>query len=387
MSPAFEALLAGGLVVSTGAAGALGLVLRSTRRRAEEEQRRVRLRAEATVLETRRLAAADTDELRRRLEGHRLLLEAVLEETRELVERRLPAVIDTRARRYPGVVVPGVATELVRGNELEELHSRVLALVGEAVEVTEERIGRAARAGVRGTADETQALLVRLQDRIDRELEKDTGGGPHVQGLSDIDHLTTMALHMVQRLRILAGSWPGLQRADCTVREIIESARGRIGDYRRVDYTYQPDIGEQLVEGRVVEPITVALAELLGNATAYSGDRVPVHARWVPKGFRIVVEDSGAGMNAFQLDYAERWLSAPDTTLDVTALEDERRLGFAVVGRLARDYGFRVDVSAPSSSGGVKAVVFVPHHLLAEPARSTSASPLFSSPPPTAPLA
>ncbi|AQW48422.1 ATP-binding protein [Streptomyces violaceusniger] len=290
---------------------------------------------------------------------------AAVSETRNLVEHRLPAVIDTEARGFPGVVVPTLVEPDLKGTSIESSHSAIQDLIREAVEATRTSIGRASRAGVRGVTDEAQTFLARLQMKIDEELDKYPQASSYHQSLTDIDHFATRALHMLQRLRILAGSWPGVQRANCTFREIIESARGRIDPYNRVFYTYLPQTAELFVEGRVVEPITVTLAELLSNATSYSSDRVTVYVQEVQAGYSIVVEDTGLGMNAFQRAAAER-LFSNGAVLDTTNLGDEHQLGFAVVGRLANDYGFRVDVSAPSAGGGVKATLFVPRALIGD---------------------
>ncbi|MFI0219786.1 hypothetical protein [Streptomyces lydicus] len=48
-----------------------------------------------------------------------------------------------------------------------------------------------------------------------------------------------------------------------------------------MNYTYLPDVGKKYVEGRVVEPIAVALAELMINATTYSSDEVTVYVQQV----------------------------------------------------------------------------------------------------------
>jgi hypothetical protein len=52
--------------------------------------------------------------------------------------------------------------------------------------------------------------------------------------------------------------------------------------------------------------------------------------------------------------------------LDVTTLPDSVQLGFAVVGRLCNEYGFTADVSSVSPFGGVRAVLRLPHRLLAD---------------------
>jgi hypothetical protein len=302
---------------------------------------------------------------RKQAETTRQWYEAAVKESEHLVTR-LNAVVDEHARGYPGVVVPDLLHPGFRDTALDKHHRAAIDLVREAVQTTRAGIGRSARAGVRGMADEVQMYLSRLQLEIDKAFQDFPSQTPFHQKLVDIDALATWTLHSVQRLRVLTGSWPGMQRANCTLSEIVEGARGRISAYNRVDYTYLPDVGEQWVEGRVVEPITIALTELLSNATSYSSDRVGVYINKVPAGFRIVVEDAGHGMNSFQLAEAERLLSY-QSELDAAGLADERKLGFAVIGRLMQDYGFRVDVSAPSGGGGVKAVCLIPNSVMSEP--------------------
>jgi hypothetical protein len=92
---------------------------------------------------------------------------------------------------------------------------------------------------------------------------------------------------------------------------------------------------------------------------------VEVYVQRVQVGYSIVVQDAGLGMNSSQRAAAEH-LMAHRAVMDVTELGDERKLGFAVIGRLAHDYAFRVDVSSPSANGGVKAVLLVPTPLLGD---------------------
>lgn len=301
-------------------------------------------------------------EARRQAETNRQWYAAAIEESGHLLQR-LQAAADEQARGYTGVSVPGLLHPGFKDSLLAKHHQSAIDLLGETIRATRDDLDRSARTGVRGMADEVQMYLARLQMKIDEAFQDFPTQTPFHQTLVDLDALTTWSLHAVQRLRVLTGSWPGMQRADCTLREIVEGARGRISAYNRVDYTYLPDVGEQYVEGRVVEPITIALTELLSNAATYSSDRVGVYVTAVPAGLRIVVEDAGYGMNAFQLAEAERQLSGR-ADLDVAGLADERKLGFAVIGRLAHDYGFRVDVSAPSGSGGVKAVCLIPSSVI-----------------------
>ncbi|MBQ0888678.1 MULTISPECIES: ATP-binding protein [unclassified Streptomyces] len=289
-------------------------------------------------------------------------LAALETEIRHFAEVAMPAMVDVLARGHRGVPVPGLSQEELAGTVVDHAHQAVRRLLQEAVAVTREQIGRTARSAVRDMIDEAQTGLQRCQMRVIEEMERHPDGTSYHQSLMGIDHLVTQSLHTLQRMRILTGSWPGLQRADCTVREIVESARGRISDYLRVSYTYEPRTGETWLEGRVVEPVTVALTELLSNAAAFSDGKVFVEVQAFQTGYCIVVDDGGLNMNPFQRESAARQLGQREV-LDVTTVQDTGQLGFAVIGRLASDYGFSADVTSTSPYGGVRAVLRIPLEL------------------------
>ncbi|MFF9458091.1 histidine kinase [Streptomyces flaveolus] len=309
----------------------------------------------------RRLATRCTRlEQQREADGtHMAALEA---EVRHFAEVTMPALVDVLARGHRGVPVPGLRQEQLAGTVVDHAHQSVRRLLQEAVAVTREQIGRAARSSVRDMIDEAQTGLHRCQMRVVAEMEHHPDGTAYHQSLMNVDHLVTQSLHTLQRMRILTGSWPGLQRADCTLREVLESARGRINDYLRVNYTYEPLTGETYLEGRVIEPVTVALTELLSNATAFSDGKVFVEVRAVQTGYCIVVDDGGLNMNPFQREEAARQLGQRGV-LDVTTVQDTGQLGFAVIGRLAGEYGFSADVTSTSPYGGVRAVLRIPFEL------------------------
>ncbi|MFD7323959.1 histidine kinase [Streptomyces sp. NPDC059875] len=287
---------------------------------------------------------------------------ALEREVWHFAEVTMPALVDVLARGHRGVQVPGLSQEQLAGTTVDHANQTVRRLLQEALTVTREQIGRTARSSVRDVIDEAQTRLHRCQMTVVEEMERYLDGTAYHQSLMNLDHLVTQALHTLQRTRILTGSWPGLQRADCTVREVVESARGRISDFLRVTYTYEPGTGETWLEGRIVEPVTVALTELLSNAAAYCDGKVFVEVQAVQSGYCIIVDDGGLGMNRFQREEAARQL-AQHEVLDVTTLRDAGRLGFAVIGRLAGEYGFDADVSSTSPYGGVRAVLRVPREL------------------------
>ncbi|WP_331726145.1 histidine kinase [Streptomyces sp. NBC_00470] len=393
-----ETVLGGGLAGVTGtlvwqARAKRGLRGELAQARASLNERLTSLEWTETALRAAQTSLERTEQSRRAAEesakkNHELadhnyrFWEGAVAETAHLAKARLPALVDAVARRHPGVQIPGLNNPELSATDLPGLHTVVEDVVREAVEVARVAVGRSARAGVRGMADEAQTVLARCQMLIFEELEKPPVSGQQDQAdayrqfLINFDHLVTRALHSVQRLRILAGSWPGIQRADCTFREVIESARGRIDDYQRIVYHYLPETAEVFVEGRVAEPLAVALAELFDNATSCSSGEITVYLRRVETGYTIVTNDSGLGLNAFQRADAQRLLTQVND-MDVTSLDDERKLGFAVIGRLATTYGFGADVSEPSPAGGVSATLLVPRELLGErPADVPVAIPL-----------
>ncbi|WTW99022.1 hypothetical protein OG216_39305 [Streptomycetaceae bacterium NBC_01309] len=298
-------------------------------------------------------------------------LQLVMAELDHLVEARLPAVSQelqgVRMRTPVGLRRPGH----FEGSELAGSLEAVEEALRDTATAVRRRVEDSARAGVRVAAEEIQASLTRAQRDIDNAFDDqdDLGAGPGLGAppantLARVDHSVTLATHTVQRLRILTESWPGVQRANCTIAEIMESARGRIRQSESVDYTYRAQTGEAVVEGLIVEPVIVALTELLDNATAYSGSVATTHVSRVATGMRVTVEDQGLGMSPLQLQEAERALASG--TPDVTALAEPGKLGFLVIGRLMQAYGLRVGLS-PSAAGGIRADLLIPaEHLAAE---------------------
>ncbi|MFI1648198.1 histidine kinase [Streptomyces avidinii] len=310
----------------------------------------------------KRAVAARCTRLEKQNEADGTHIAALEAEVRHFAQATMPALVDVLARGHRGVPVPGLSQEQLAGTVVDQAHQAVRRLLQEAVAVTREEIGRAARSSVRDMIDEAQTGLHRCQLRVVEEMEQHPDGTAYHQSLMAFDHLVTQSLHTLQRMRILTGSWPGLQRADCTLREVVESARGRISDYLRVSYTYEQRTGETWLEGRVVEPVTVALTELMSNAAAFSDGKVFVEVQAFQTGYCIVVDDGGLNMNPFQRQEAARQLGQHGV-LDITTVQDTGRLGFAVIGRLAAEYGFSADVTSTSPYGGVRAVLRIPMEL------------------------
>ncbi|MET9843775.1 ATP-binding protein [Streptomyces ossamyceticus] len=280
------------------------------------------------------------------------------EELRHLVSVRLPALAD-----HPGQDVPGIGPRDARiaATEYGKHLERVLALFSVAVDHARSRADRSAKAALQASmrslqalANEQQISIAEMQDRHD---------DPDVlRDLLEVDHTNAQFGRRAQAIAVLCGSWPGRQRATSPLIDVVRGATSRIRDYRRIRVNGQVDIA---VESRAVEPVVLALAELLDNAARHSqpDTTVEVTVQTVHNGACVIVDDAGVGMDAQAVESAGRLLDGA-RAVDVTRLGDPPRFGFAVIGVLAQRYGFSVSVDTRSPYGGVRAVALLPAALL-----------------------
>ncbi|NUT29795.1 MAG: ATP-binding protein, partial [Streptomyces sp.] len=183
-----------------------------------------------------------------------------------------------------------------------------------------------------------------------------------------------------QTIAVLCGSWPGRQRATSALIEVVRGATSRIRDYRRIRVNGEVDIA---VRSRAVEPVVLAVAELLDNAARHSQPHttVEVAIQTVHNGACVVIDDAGVGMDGQAVDLAADLLSGR-RTMDITRLGDPPRFGFAAVGALAHRYGFSVSADTLSPYGGVRAVVFLPTGLLTHMETVRELAPAATAPEP-----
>jgi hypothetical protein len=215
--------------------------------------------------------------------------------------------------------------------------------------------------------------IAEMQDRHDH---------PDVlRDLLEIDHTNAQFGRRAQAIAVLCGSWPGRQRGTSELIEVVRGATSRVRDYRRVRVNGQVDVA---VESRAVEPVVLAVAELLDNAARHSqpDTTVEVTVQSAHNGACVVVDDAGVGMDGGAVERAAGLLTGRDL-VDVTRLDDPPQFGFAVIGVLAARYGFSVSVDTRSPYGGVRAVVFLPTTLLTHPAPAVAVPP-WAGPSPTA---
>jgi len=207
---------------------------------------------------------------------------------------------------------------------------------------------------LQGLAAEQQLIVSRLQNKY--------GESVILQDLLEIDHTNSQFGRRAQSIAVLCDGWLGRQRDVASVYDVVRSAQGRVRHYRRVEILSQVDFG---ITSRAVEPVALALAELLDNATSYSSPDtvVEINIRTVPKGICIVVDDAGVGMNDEERARADKLLTS-ERVSGVSALGNPPQFGFAVIGVLSERFGFEVSVDSSSPYGGVRAVLLLPHDLL-----------------------
>ncbi|MFB7473147.1 ATP-binding protein [Kitasatospora sp. NPDC056184] len=207
---------------------------------------------------------------------------------------------------------------------------------------------------LQGLAAEQQLVVSRLQTKY--------GDSVILEDLLEIDHTNSQFGRRAQSIAVLCDGWLGRQREVASIYDVVRSAQGRIRHFRRVEILSQVNYG---ITSRAVEPVALALAELLDNATSYSSPdtMVEINIRAVPKGICIVVDDAGIGMNDEERTRAEKLLSS-ERVSGVSALGNPPQFGFAVAGVLSERFGFEASVDSSSPYGGVRAVLLLPHELL-----------------------
>ncbi|MGW2619163.1 ATP-binding protein [Streptomyces sp. NPDC001500] len=241
-----------------------------------------------------------------------------------------------------------------RHAELENGYAKSVEAAQERAEEATKTVLKSAMRTLQGLAAEQQLIVSRLQNKY--------GESVILQDLLEIDHTNSQFGRRAQSIAVLCDGWLGRQRDVASIYDVVRSAQGRVRHYRRVEILSQVDFG---ITSRAVEPVALALAELLDNATSYSSPDtvVEINIRTVPKGICIVVDDAGVGMNDEERARAEKLLST-ERVSGVSALGNPPQFGFAVIGVLSERFGFEVSVDSTSPYGGVRAVLLLPHDLL-----------------------
>ncbi len=304
------------------------------------------------------LAVAHAELTERQAKAAEARTAALVDEIRQLARKRIPAA--ALALSHPSAQVPGL-------REAAEIDGGAARLLTEAVQaartaVVEERqrVDAAARAAMRGTSAKIQSLLNQSQQLL-HELQHEYDDPRILQ----LDFRNELALRRTQSTAVLCDAWPGLARQNSPLVEIVLGAQSRVAGYERIKVANHLRDERLALAARAAEPLAIALAELLANATAYSHPDTDVQVTVQQSGGRgafLVVDDAGIGMDDDALERARALLAGPSEVL-LTELGDPPQTGFAVVGRLVVQYGFHCHIEA-SPFGGMRTILRVPAHLL-----------------------
>lgn len=250
----------------------------------------------------------------------------------------------------PGLALPDIPVE--SGDEVGRLAQAFNDVNRTTVEVAQEQA--ALRASIAemfvNVARRNQVLLSRQLAFID-ELERTEENPDTLDNLFRLDHLATRMRRNAESLLVLAGLEGGRRlRRPMPLSDVIRTASSEIEHYERVHLSLQAD---PPVVGHVSLLMAHLIAELLENATNFSdpGTRVIVSTAPSPGGIIVTVTDEGLGMTPEELDEINTRIANPPVTEVIGA----SRLGFFVVGRLAR----RLDAKVAIKAGRVQGTVVV----------------------------
>jgi two-component sensor histidine kinase len=249
---------------------------------------------------------------------------------------------------------------LTQKSGLEKRNTALEHTFSQAVQESQGRAEEATRTALK-TAMRTLQSLANEQQVAISGLQRKYGDQQILQDLLEVDHMNSQFGRRAQSIAVLCEGWLGRHRSVASVYDVARSAKGRVRHYTRIEIRSQTSFA---VISQAVEPVSLALAELLDNATSYSAPEttIDINIRTVPKGVCVIIDDAGVGMNEEEKNRAGELLSTPVS--GVTGLGNPPQFGFAVIGVLAARYGFSVSVDTSSPYGGVRAVVLLPQELL-----------------------
>ncbi|OIV38743.1 hypothetical protein BIV57_04135 [Mangrovactinospora gilvigrisea] len=320
---------------------------------------------------------------RRELEQHR-----ALQEVRRVELERAVTDRDAELSHLAQQVLPDLITRLwhgqaadpqtepmsaaLAGSAFAQAEQQVMALALSVADQAAQRAEDAAQAAVRTVTRALQALVNEQQGAVLALLD-----GHHDQAvLRDalaIDHASSQLGRRAQVIAILTGSWPGRQRVPAPLMDVVRGGISRIRDYQRVTVSNDLPLA---VASQAVEPVVLAVAELLDNAARHSepGSDVEVKFKNGHNGATITIDDAGVGLKPEDLALAAKLLDGSQP-MRLTSLRNPPRFGLAAVGVLAHRYGFRASVEEGSPYGGARATIFLPRALLTPATPMAAAEP------------
>ncbi len=197
-------------------------------------------------------------------------------------------------------------------------------------------------------ARRNHVLLSRQLSFID-QLERSEENPDTLENLFRLDHLATRMRRNAESLIVLAGVDSGRRlRRPMPLSDVIRTAVSEIERYDRVDLALQAD---PPMVGHVALSAAHLLAELLENATQFSNPdtRVITSAAFTAQGVRITITDQGLGMTWDEINDANQCIADPP----MSDIVGSQRLGFFVVGRLARRLDAAVELKPGRAQGTI----------------------------------
>src|SRR5215469_11059749 len=202
--------------------------------------------------------------------------------------------------------------------------------------------------------------LVERQIRLIDDLEQGEQDPERLSSLFQMDHLATRMRRNSENLLVLAGHEEARRwNQPVALVDVLRAALSEIEQYERVSLNVQPGIA---VRGQAVSDVVHLTAELVENATSFSGAQTPVTIAGhllSSGGALLEISDQGVGMGAEEMAHANWRLDNPPV-VDVAV---SRRMGLFVVARLAARHGIRVRLRA-AGSGGLIALVWLPDEVV-----------------------
>ncbi|HEU4423189.1 MAG TPA: nitrate- and nitrite sensing domain-containing protein [Pilimelia sp.] len=258
------------------------------------------------------------------------------------------------ARQIDAAIASGPADEIAQvGRSFAAVHRQALQLA------TEQALLRLDTAALFVALARRNQTLVQRQLRAIDDVERDETDPDRLSSFYTVDHLAARMRRNNENLLVLGGSAPGRQFTTAQLLfDVVRAAASEIADYARVDPMDLPPVA---VVGQAVGDVVHLLAELLENATKFSGPdtQVRVTARETAESTLLSIYDDGIGMAAGDLADANHRLA---TRADLTA-SLAGTMGLLVVARLAARHG--VDVHLRSHPGtGTVALVRLPDALV-----------------------
>ncbi|WP_103886947.1 sensor histidine kinase [Actinacidiphila yanglinensis] len=205
----------------------------------------------------------------------------------------------------------------------------------------------------------SESLVLRQLQLID-DLENSEQNPSQLSSLFQLDHLATRMRRNNENLLVLAGEEQGRRwNQPVSLFDLVRAATAEVEQYERVVLYELPDVA---VTGHAATDVVHLVAELIENATAFSGPetQVLVGAKMLTAGDVVLdIADAGIGIRPEELERINRRLAEPPV-LDVAI---SRRMGLFVVGRLAAKYGIQVRLTS-SGRTGLNALIRIPLTLL-----------------------